>query len=52
LLDLLISSAASGGNLILNVGPTARGEFDYRAKSALDSELKYEHRKIVPWTLS
>jgi len=37
LLDLLITSAANGGNLILNVGPTGRGEFDYRATRALDS---------------
>lgn len=37
LLDLLISSVTNGGNLILNVGPTARGEFDYRATAALDS---------------
>jgi alpha-L-fucosidase len=37
LLDLLITSVSNGGNLILNVGPTARGEFDGRAKSALDS---------------
>lgn len=37
LLDLLISSVSDGGNLILNVGPTARGEFDYRATRALDS---------------
>ncbi len=37
LLDLLITSTANGGNLILNVGPTARGEFDYRANRALDS---------------
>jgi alpha-L-fucosidase len=37
LLDLLITSVANGGNLILNVGPTARGEFDYRANNALDS---------------
>jgi len=37
LLDLLITSVANGGNLLLNVGPTARGEFDYRANSALDS---------------
>ena len=37
LLDLLITSVSNGGNLILNVGPTARGEFDYRAGSALDS---------------
>jgi alpha-L-fucosidase len=37
LLDLLITSVSDGGNLILNVGPTARGEFDYRATRALDS---------------
>lgn len=37
LLDLLITSTANGGNLILNVGPTAKGEFDYRANNALDS---------------
>jgi alpha-L-fucosidase len=37
LLDLLITSVANGGNLLLNVGPTARGEFDYRAVTALDS---------------
>ncbi len=37
LLDLLITSVSNGGNLILNVGPTARGEFDYRANTALDS---------------
>ena len=43
LLDLLITSAANGGNLILNVGPTARGEFDYRAKNALDSLSYWMH---------
>lgn len=43
LLDLLITSTANGGNLILNVGPTARGEFDYRAKSALDSLAYWMH---------
>jgi len=36
LLDLLITSTANGGNLILNVGPTAKGEFDYRATDALE----------------
>lgn len=35
LLQLLIGSVSKGGNLILNVGPTARGVFDYRAQSAL-----------------
>ena len=37
LLNLLITSVSKGGNLILNVGPTARGVFDYRAQRALDS---------------
>lgn len=43
LLDLLITSASNGGNLILNVGPTARGEFDYRATNALDSLSYWMH---------
>lgn len=37
LLTLLITSVSKNGNLMLNVGPTARGTFDYRAKIALDS---------------
>ncbi|WP_183557349.1 alpha-L-fucosidase [Mucilaginibacter sp. SP1R1] len=43
LLDLLITSTSNGGNLILNVGPTARGEFDYRANNALDSLSHWMH---------
>lgn len=43
LLDLLITSVSNGGNLILNVGPTARGEFDYRATHALDSLSHWMH---------
>lgn len=43
LLDLLITSTSNGGNLILNVGPTARGEFDYRATNALDSLSQWMH---------
>lgn len=43
LLDLLITSTANGGNLILNVGPTSRGEFDYRATRALDSLAYWMH---------
>src|SRR3569833_2011306 len=43
LLDLLISSVSNGGNLKLNVGPTARGEFDYRATNALDSMAYWMH---------
>jgi alpha-L-fucosidase len=43
LLDLLITSTSNGGNLILNVGPTGRGEFDYRATNALDSMAYWMH---------
>ncbi len=43
LLDLLISSVSNGGNLILNVGPTARGEFDYRANNALHGLADWMH---------
>ena len=35
LLELLANTVSKGGNLILNVGPTARGEFDARAKDRL-----------------
>jgi len=35
LLDLLIESVGKGGNLLLNVGPTARGTFDPRARERL-----------------
>ena len=35
LIELLSESVSKGGNLILNVGPTARGEFDSRAKERL-----------------
>lgn len=37
LLSILIDSCSKGGNVILNVGPTARGTFDKRAKSRLAS---------------
>jgi len=43
LLDLLITSVSNGGNLLLNVGPTARGEFDSRASLALDSLHHWMH---------
>ncbi len=35
LLRMLIDSVAKGGNMLLNVGPTGRGEFDYRARERL-----------------
>jgi alpha-L-fucosidase len=49
LLTLLITAVSKSGNLILNVGPTARGYFDYRAVRALDSIgswIKYNNRSI------
>lgn len=49
LLTLLITAVSKNGNLILNVGPTARGLFDYRANNALDSLatwMKYNSRSI------
>ncbi|MBO5295859.1 MAG: alpha-L-fucosidase [Clostridia bacterium] len=35
LIDMLVRTVASGGNLIMNVGPTSRGNFDRRADAAL-----------------
>jgi alpha-L-fucosidase len=37
LIRTLIDCVSKGGNLLLNVGPTARGEFDYRAMDRLQS---------------
>ncbi len=35
LIEMLVNSVACGGNLLMNVGPTARGTFDDRALAAL-----------------
>lgn len=43
LLELLIETVSKGGNLLLNVGPTARGEFDSRAKDRLDAMGEWMH---------
>ena len=43
LLTLLITSVSGGGNLLLNVGPTGRGEFDYRAKDRLHGLADWMH---------
>ena len=43
LLELLVHSVSHNGNLILNVGPTARGEFDGRAKDRLDGIAEWMH---------
>ena len=41
LITMLIKTVASGGNLLMNVGPTARGNFDYRADAALEEFGKW-----------
>ncbi|MFV0505743.1 MAG: alpha-L-fucosidase [Bacteroidales bacterium] len=53
LLVLLIESVSKGGNLLLNVGPTARGMFDSRADVALAKMgewMKYNSRSIYECT--
>ncbi len=53
LLVLLIESVSKGGNLLLNVGPTARGTFDHRADNALSEMgdwMKYNSRSIYGCT--
>ncbi len=43
LLAMLIDGVSKGGNLLLNVGPTARGEFDSRAVERLDGIACWMH---------
>jgi alpha-L-fucosidase len=53
LLVLLIESVSKGGNLLLNVGPTARGLFDERADKALSGMgdwMKLNSRSIYGCT--
>lgn len=53
LLVLLIESVSKGGNLLLNVGPTGRGEIDHRAENALlqmGDWMKYNGRSIYGCT--
>jgi alpha-L-fucosidase len=53
LLELLIESVSKGGNLLLNVGPTARGVFDFRAQDRLKSMgewMKYNNRSVYGCT--
>lgn len=53
LLVLLIESVSKGGNLLLNVGPTARGTFDSRANEKLREMglwMKYNNRSIYNCT--
>ncbi|MFW5798682.1 MAG: alpha-L-fucosidase, partial [Planctomycetota bacterium] len=49
LIGMLVDNVSKGGNLLLNVGPTGRGEFDYRALERLEGMgrwMKYNSRSI------
>jgi alpha-L-fucosidase len=53
LIELLVESVSKGGNLLLNVGPTARGSFDSRAQdrlSAMGKWMKYNGRSVYGCT--
>jgi alpha-L-fucosidase len=53
LIAMLISTVSMGGNLLLNVGPTGRGTFDFRAENALDQMgdwMKFNSRSIYGCT--
>ncbi len=44
LVQMLIDTVSKGGNLLMNVGPTSRGEFDERALDALKSYGEWMRR--------
>lgn len=53
LLELLIETVSKGGNLILNIGPTGRGDFDWRAKERLEgisNWMRWNSRSIYNCT--
>ncbi|MDR1356567.1 MAG: alpha-L-fucosidase [Tannerellaceae bacterium] len=53
LVVMLIETVSKGGNLLLNVGPTARGAFDNRAVERLDGLagwMKFHNRSIYGCT--
>lgn len=55
LIALLIKTVSLGGNLLMNVGPTARGYFDKRADKALavyEEWMKYNSRSIYGCTMA
>lgn len=49
LVRMLIDSVSKGGNLLLNVGPTARGEFDKKATTTLKTigEWMHQHNRSI-----
>jgi alpha-L-fucosidase len=44
LVEMLADTVSKGGNLLLNVGPTGRGEFDERALNRLQAMGEWMHR--------
>lgn len=53
LIRVMLHCVCSGGNLIMNVGPTGRGCFDHRADAALETYakwMKYNGRSIYGCT--
>ncbi len=55
LIQMLINTVCIGGNLLMNVGPTARGYLDYRAEAALKvygDWMKYNSRSIYGCTMA
>ena len=55
LIRMLVNTVSAGGNLLMNVGPTARGCFDRRACEALDvfaDWMKYNGRSIYGCTMA
>ncbi|MCY4145198.1 MAG: alpha-L-fucosidase [Chloroflexi bacterium] len=49
LIRMLVNTVATGGNLLMNVGPTAMGELDARAEAALGVYEKWmtEHSEAI-----
>lgn len=55
LVRMLVNTVSLGGNLLLNVGPTARGYFDKRAENALQAIgnwMRFNSRSIYGCTQS
>ncbi|MGE5221720.1 MAG: alpha-L-fucosidase [Omnitrophica WOR_2 bacterium] len=55
LVQMLINTVSCGGNLLMNVGPTGRGNFDERAKNALAAYagwMRLNNRSIYGCTQS
>ena len=55
LIRMLVNTVSFGGNLLMNVGPTARGYLDYRAEEALQvyaDWMKYNSRSIYDCTMA